>query len=220
MIGTIGATDGPIGACDGSNNSLGGTAQFPCVRGGQIGFRSRSFGLLPTVLEGFETLERTVVRRRQSLGRGGANGWERRARLSKPFLALFRSPPPRNLCERFVEARRLSTGARVVARRRHCRQPPPQERRGDVGRRRCRQVPRSLPFSSPFSRHSRAEDSLNGVALARPPPFPVARRRRGWWSRCAFALVRAFVGVAAAAETVGRNVEERCSCVLVPLRRN
>eukprot|EP00963_Diacronema_lutheri_P009489 scaffold849_cov386-Pavlova_lutheri.AAC.1 len=75
MIGAIGATDGPIGACDGSNSSLGGTAQFPCVRGGQIGFRSRSLGLLPTVLEGFETLERTVVRRRHGQGRGGANGF-------------------------------------------------------------------------------------------------------------------------------------------------
>eukprot|EP00963_Diacronema_lutheri_P008492 scaffold754_cov289-Pavlova_lutheri.AAC.1 len=57
------------------------------------------------------------------------------------------------------------------------------------------------------------------VALARPPPFPVARRRRGWWRRRAFALVRSCVRVAAVLETVGRNVEERCCC-LVPLRRN
>eukprot|EP00963_Diacronema_lutheri_P012968 scaffold2148_cov394-Pavlova_lutheri.AAC.1 len=49
---------------------------------------------------------------------------------------------------------------------------------------------------------------LQIVALARPPPFPVARRRRGWWRRRAFALVRAFVEVAAAAKTVGRNVRE------------
>eukprot|EP00963_Diacronema_lutheri_P010102 scaffold957_cov322-Pavlova_lutheri.AAC.7 len=53
------------------------------------------------------------------------------------------------------------------------------------------------------------------VALARPPPFPVMRRRRGWWRQRAFALVRAFVGVAAAAETVRRNVKERCSLVVV-----
>eukprot|EP00963_Diacronema_lutheri_P014375 scaffold2864_cov422-Pavlova_lutheri.AAC.2 len=54
------------------------------------------------------------------------------------------------------------------------------------------------------------------MALARPPPFPVARRRRGWWRRRAFALVRSCVRVAAVLETVGRNVEERCCCSRSP----
>eukprot|EP00963_Diacronema_lutheri_P013618 scaffold2656_cov365-Pavlova_lutheri.AAC.3 len=46
----------------------------------------------------------------------------------------------------------------------------------------------------------------------------MARRGRGRWRQRAFALVRAFVGVAAAAEMVGRNVRERCSLVVVPFR--
>ena len=45
MIGAIGAIDTPIGTRDRSSSSLGGTTQLPCVRGGQISFRGRSFGL-------------------------------------------------------------------------------------------------------------------------------------------------------------------------------
>jgi len=48
-----------------------------------------------------------------------------------------------------------------------------------------------------------------------PTSLSCGAKRRWWWRRRAFAFVRAFVVVAAAAETVGRNVKERCSLLFL-----
>ena len=43
------------------------------------------------------------------------------------------------------------------------------------------------------------------MMVACPPPFLETNRYVWWWYRCAFVFVRAFITVAAAAETVGRT---------------